>query len=281
MMSGNEPIASFIKNMTFSRVFNEGITLHNNKQYLKCRWHEKESENMKKMTKEQMVETIRTNILELTARKHKGLRDRVNYTLKALEADAKSVTKPDVNDLLVEIEAEIAKVAPVENAEKVVPLKKVAPSKKKQAPSKKAPVKKTPKAKKEKVVKTEPQFPVSLEIEKLGKFAVVSAEVNSLDDLQKVFDEDRDLYFAFSWTPDDLKKFDYDVFKVNGNTKFKSFEHDLDLTALIYSTDRVAYTVSAYSEVGYCVLNKDMKLLKDGVSRSASGVRFAIYELLA
>jgi hypothetical protein len=145
------------------------------------------------------------------------------------------------------------------------------------------PVKKTslvvPKANKsEKDLSLAENFPIEFKAEGVGKLKV-NLEIKTVKDLFDAVQAGKNLVFAMYWTKRHLKQFAYDVYGIN-TKKFTEFPNDLDLAQLIYVSEegKVAYGVSAYSEMIYSFLPADLEL-QDGL-RFTNGVEYNIYEVI-
>ncbi len=249
-------------------------------------------------------------------KKFKALTDSVNYTLKKFGEDANQVLREDLfllaQDIQTVLGTSIANPA-TENSLRVAPKQGASETPAKKPTLKKGRNKEesteeiakgvmniinggknkdkkdsnevkdkkdksgvTPKNLPEKAMPLAEQFPVELKVEGVGKLKV-NMQIKSMKELFEAVNAVKELYFAMYWSQRHLKQFIYDTYNVNSK-KFKEFPNDLDIAQLVYVSEehKVAYAVSAYSEVCYPILPADLEI-SEGM-RYANGVEFNIYE---
>lgn len=136
---------------------------------------------------------------------------------------------------------------------------------------------KTPPASDKAVVLAE-QFPAEFTAEGVGKLKS-NMEIKTMKDLFDAVQAGKSLVFGMYWSARHLKQFPYDTYAINSK-KFKEFPNDLDLSQLVYVSEehKVAYAVSAYSEVVYSILPNDLEI-QDGM-RYTNGIEYNIYEVI-
>jgi len=261
-----------------------------------------------KTTKKGLVEYLTEVAPSLKGKKFKTLADSVKYTMKKFSEDANQVLREDLFLLASDIQAVLAPVAPapVENSLKPVPKEEKKPSlrksgkkeestediakgvleivngkkdKKSENPAEKNDKgdKVTPKNLPDKAMPLADKFPESMKVEGVGSLKV-NMKLKNMKEVYDVVQSGKTLYFAMYWSPRLLKQFVYDTYDINGK-KFKSFPSDLDICQLVYISEehKVAYAVSAYSEVCYPILPADLEIAEG--MRYANGVEFNIYEI--
>lgn len=269
-------------------------------------------------TKKGLVEFIKESAPKLTGKKFKSLADSVAYTMKKFAEDANQVLKDDLLLLAQDIQNAIGPVpAPVENSLKVVanppaqttntggksgkntgnagknnppappanppaPTGEQAPPK---APSKPKLVTQKPVVNEEKQRILAENFPKEFTAEGIGKLRVLTDEVKTLKDVYDLVTAGKSIFFAMYWTKRHLAQFQYDIYGVNAKadmTKLakNGFPNDLDLAQLMFVSEehKVAYVVSAYSEVIYSILPTNLEFT-DGM-RFTNGIEYNIYEII-
>jgi hypothetical protein len=119
-------------------------------------------------------------------------------------------------------------------------------------------------------------FPKEVDTE-LGHLKL-NHDIKDIQAYHKAIEEGKELLVAFYWNKRMLAQFEYDVNGVVAKQP-KSFPHDLDLCNPIYVSDnfRVAYMLSAYTEVMFCVRPKDFEIVED--QRFCDGMSWDIYEI--
>lgn len=257
-----------------------------------------------KMNKKEMVDFISANVEKVKS--NSTLFDVVSYTLKQAKDDIHKVTNEDLMDVIEDIKgffkrekapvealvkkgnakpattpstpsapADVAPVAPQEQAK----TDKKVESKPATKPAEKAPAKTEPKAEVKKAEpKAEPKkvemFPATI-ASPVGELTK-RTDIKSLADLDSLIASGTEIVFAFYLTKADLRKGLYDPSAINKD-KIKEFPSNLDLAQAVYASKSVAYPLSIYSEVMYCVLDEDFEEV-DGIMYSC-GVEFSTYEI--
>ena len=193
----------------------------------------------------------------------KDLYDMMDYTSKSMEKDEKAVTKKDLMDLLKEVEKTLG--------EKFIKSELVTTAE----TSVKKPVKK---AKKTEPVKKEEQEDDGLFPKEMtwGKEKYKQLPLKSMDELYQALSEDKEVFIAFHWTKNQLKRTPYFDGMLG---QPKEFEMNLDLSTIIYISEekKVAYALSLTTEAAYNLLPMDFTVENEGDYKEAGGFEFEFY----
>lgn len=119
-------------------------------------------------------------------------------------------------------------------------------------------------------------FPDSLESEGVGKFRFVGEEIKDFPSFKAAREAGRKLAIAFYWNERQLKQFKYDPNGVIQNPS--KFNLDLDVASVLYAGEKIAHTISLYTEKVYSLAPEDFNIER-GV-RFSAGLEFALYELI-
>lgn len=114
------------------------------------------------------------------------------------------------------------------------------------------------------------------ELEFDGDKYVLATEIKDMADLYDALSKDSEDYlFAHAWTPRMLRQYNYFD---NALGTPESFPNNLDISTVVYISEekKVAYVVSAYTEVFYTILAKEVAPI-DNV-RMSNGIEYEIYK---
>lgn len=123
-------------------------------------------------------------------------------------------------------------------------------------------------------------FPKTLKTD-LGTLNLVT-DINSMEDLASAIEEDREIVIANVWVPDMLKTYDYDPMGILDEEEAETLEedgfpNDLDLLQVTFSTEKVTYAVSLYTEVHTTFVPEGFEPDENGL-RNNGFVNFQLYE---
>lgn len=232
----------------------------------------------------------------------------VDYTVDSYEENPRNVSMGDVKNVVDLVEKETGKkflqlmsenkestpvveeksskkVLPkkanqevVENSEKDKPV--IVPKKDKEEQPKES--KKQTTTKKESTPKMEylVSFPDVLESKSLKATLKKRADLKTIGDVVKAYNNEEDIILATYWTQKLLKQYaqGYDPMGINPNRP-KKFEHDLDLIEVTYAHDLVVTGHSLFSIIPQVFLPQDFEADEDGM-RYANGCEFEVYEVV-
>jgi len=193
----------------------------------------------------------------------KELFDMMAYTSKSLEKDEKAVTKKDLLDLLKDVQKALGDKFVSEPQKEVVET------------SVKKPVKKSKKAEpvKEEEQEDDGLFPKEMT---WGKEKYKQLPLKSMEELYQALSEDKEVFIAFHWTKNQLKRTPYFDGMLG---QPKEFEMNLDLSTIIYISEekKVAYALSLTTEAAYNLLPMDFTVENEGDYKEAGGFEFEFY----
>lgn len=193
----------------------------------------------------------------------KELFDMMAYASKSLEKDEKAVTKKDLLDLLKDVQKALGDKFVSEPQKEVVET------------SVKKPIKKTKKAE---PVKEEQEDEGGLFPNEItwGKKKYKKNPYNSMDELYEALSKDEEIFVAFYWTKNQLRRTNY-FEGILGQPE--EFEKDLDLTTVIYISEekKIVYALSLTTEALYNIIPFDF-IMDDSGYKSAGGIEFEFYK---
>ena len=270
-----------------------------------------------KTPKAELIAMIRKAMSSKKLAEDENLKSRVDYTMKSLDKDEKSVAKSDLFDLVKELVAFFSAtptLAPVENSPKPA-LKGKKKAKAEEAeeadeaededdeaeeveekPKKQKKSAKSKKPEKSKVETAEDfkkgsimakMFPAELQTEELGHLVACYDKYTTMDEVREALEQGKTLIFATFWTKRHIKQFGYSMmFNVPVP---KEFPFDLDLLQALYVCDNIdrLYALSSYTEAMFEFLEEDLARVdvesNDGNTysmRYSAGLEFEIYEVV-
>lgn len=257
-----------------------------------------------KMTKAQVVETIK-KVMETANDVSVNLQAEWDFLYEEYQANPKNVTKEDLQSMIDKLKRDgliptivkETKSKKEEKAAEVVEPKKeekkedeeVAKTKKgsKNAKNSKAEnsTKKVQKPKMLKMTEVEEAyefkpFPKTLKTD-LGTLNLVT-DINTMEDLAEALEQDREIIIANVWVNDMLKTYDYDPMGILDEEEAQTLEedgfpNDLDLLHITFSTKKVTYAVSLYTEV-HTTYVADGFVADENNLRNNGFVNFQLYE---
>ena len=273
-----------------------------------------------KTPKAELIAMIRKAMSSKKLAEDENLKSRVDYTMKSLDKDEKSVAKSDLFDLVKELVAFFSAtptLAPVENSPKPAlkgkkkakaeeaeeadeaededdEAEEVEEKPKKQKKSAKS--KKAEKSGKSKVETTEDfkkgsimakMFPAEIQTEELGHLVACYDKYTTMAEVREALEQGKTLIFATFWTKRHIKQFGYSMmFNVPVP---KEFPFDLDMLQVLYVCDNIdrLYALSSYTEAMFQFLEEDLARVdvtsNDGETytmRYSAGMEFEIYEVV-
>ncbi len=90
--------------------------------------------------------------------------------------------------------------------------------------------------------------------------------------------EDNSIYVALKWTPTEIKKYEYDPFKVSP-IEITKFDSNLDLCEIIYCGANVVYAVSVNSDTCFAILENELVPSEEDDIKYTNGIEFDFYTL--
>lgn len=270
-----------------------------------------------KTPKAELIAMIRKAMSSKKLAEDENLKSRVDYTMKSLDKDEKSVAKSDLFDLVRELVAFFSATptpAPVENSPKPA-LKGKKKAKAEEAeeadeaededdeaeeveekPKKQKKAAKSKKPEKSKVETTEDfkkgsimakMFPAEIQTEELGHLVACYDKYTTMAEVREALEQGKTLIFATFWTKRHIKQFGYSMmFNVPVP---KEFPFDLDMLQALYVCDNIdrLYALSSYTEAMFEFLEEDLARVdvesNDGNTysmRYSAGLEFEIYEVV-
>jgi hypothetical protein len=196
----------------------------------------------------------------LETAKQGKLDDELQAKVESVLADPPN--KGDVYDLAQTVKTRVKDLAPIENS-----LKKKSDDKKKLKP-KKSGIK----------IKTETvqvDIPDKFEVEGIGE-VTVNTELETIEEVQEARENGKDLIFATLWTKTHLKKYDYDRIGLGADVS-DGFPNDLDLSAPIFISEKIAYAVSLYTDMVFYFKPNSFEVDEHG-ARVTSGMEWILLE---
>jgi hypothetical protein len=239
---------------------------------------------------------------------NKSLKDRIAYTLKGYEKDAKSVAKDALVQLVEDINeavSKLPKLAPIEASPKPTLSGKKSPT---SAPAKEtAKAEETPKQGQKKVlakklgqkkVETEPDtakekipvaifFPDELENEDFGKMTACPDKYKTITEIAKAVEDGKTIVLTAYWTKRHLKEYEYSKAHNDVPVPKDGFPNDLDTLQVIYvcSGTPGLYAISSYTEAMFFFNEADLQRVEfTGIDdekhtmRYSNGMEFEVYE---
>lgn len=270
-----------------------------------------------KTPKAELIAMLRKAMSSKKLAEDENLKSRVDYTMKSLDKDEKSVAKSDLFDLVRELVAFFSATptpAPVENSPKPA-LKGKKKAKAEEAeeadeaededdeakeveekPKKQKKAAKSKKPEKSKVETAEDfkkgsimakMFPAEIQTEELGHLVACYDKYTTMAEVREALEQGKTLIFATFWTKRHIKQFGYSMmFNVPVP---KEFPFDLDMLQALYVCDNIdrLYALSSYTEAMFEFLEEDLARVdvesNDGNTysmRYSAGLEFEIYEVV-
>lgn len=270
-----------------------------------------------KTPKAELIAMLRKAMSSKKLAEDENLKSRVDYTMKSLDKDEKSVAKSDLFDLVKELVAFFSATptpAPVENSPKPA-LKGKKKAKAEEAeeadeaededdeaeeveekPKKQKKAAKSKKPEKSKVETAEDfkkgsimakMFPAEIQTEELGHLVACYDKYTTMAEVREALEQGKTLIFATFWTKRHIKQFGYSMmFNVPVP---KEFPFDLDMLQALYVCDNIdrLYALSSYTEAMFEFLEEDLARVdvesNDGNTysmRYSAGLEFEIYEVV-
>lgn len=123
---------------------------------------------------------------------------------------------------------------------------------------------------------TNKQFP-----EIIAAFAPLKRadDINTFEDLRKaILDEKRELFFAFSWSSKELKKYEYTSIQCIRHPA--KFEFNLDFASILHVSDDkpLAIALSVNTEAPYLIRDDELERDSESHMRFSNAIQFEIYE---
>lgn len=236
---------------------------------------------------------------------NENLLERVKYTVAKAEKSIKSVTVPDLKDLVVEAQTLLATPAPapVEGMKKSAPKKSSKPveeateSAEEENPAPKKKLKKpgmktaTPKTKASKALPVASMFPEEISFESdEGEQTLVCVhdKYHTIDEVRKAIEDGKTLFIAAYWTKRHIKEYNYAA-TFSLPSAPKSFPDDLDILNIVVACDNIdrVWAMSTYTEAAYYFDGEQFEPVDDEdpstgdkfTVRVSNGMEFEVYEI--
>lgn len=236
-------------------------------------------------SKKGLIQYIKEKATAFASSLDNNVKAELEYLFEEYATNPKEVTKEDL-DVAIKSMAkqgvpfpELTKKAPA-TKEVTVEHSRKTPTKAVEKVEAKTQVKATTKkpSKKYELHRTEilAEFPQTITVnEELGEMTRCD-DIQNLGDLAKAIEDNRNIYILTFWSKRALRQFNYDALWVQEND-ITEFPMDLDVSHIVYSTDKIAYAVSLYTEVMTPIMKRGFEADEDYV-RYTDGTAFQIYE---